>query len=109
MFFAYLCIERQHPQSEYNCVLQFHCVDTDQVLIQFQYIVSCLAKLVQFPDQTGMTNMQKLHAGNQAVDTQLWHHSSPTSHHTLYPTGHKIFLHVLHYLMNHQQGGLYHF
>ena len=93
----YLCIERLHLQNEYSCVLQFHCEDTGQVLIQFQYTVICLAKLVQFPDQTGMKNMQKLHAGNQAVDTQLWHHSNPTSHHKLYPTDHKIFPRVLHY------------
>ena len=105
---TYLCIEHQHLQNEYSCVLQFHCVYIGQVLIQFQYTVCCLAKLGQFPGQTGMKNMHKLHADNQAVGIQLLHHSNPRSHHTLYPTVHKIFPHVLHYQMNHQQGELYH-
>ena len=108
-YMVYLHIECQHPQSEHSCVLQFHCVDTGQVLIQFQYTVHCLAKLVQFPDQNWTHDMQKLHVGNQAVDTQQWHHLSPTSHHTLYPTGHKIFPHVLHYQMNHLLDESYHF
>ena len=98
---TYLCIEHQHPQSVYSYVLQFHCVNIGQVLIHFQYSVCCLAKLGQFPDQTQIRNMQKLCVGNQAVGTQPWHHSDPRSHHTLYPTGHKIFPHVLHYQMNH--------
>ena len=107
-YMVYLCIEHQHPQSGHSCVFQFHCVDTDQVLIQFQYSVCCLAKLVQLPDQTGKNDMQKLHAHNQAVDTQPLHHSNPRSHHTLYPTGHNIFPHVLRYQMNHRLGELFH-
>lgn len=47
---------------------------------EFQYSVCCLAKLVQFPDQTRTDDMQKSHLSNLAVNAQLWRHSHSRSH-----------------------------